>query len=63
LHRRSTEGTIKLDELKKDLCGFMMTSIFEDIDDEQCKALVERKLSSFLVGRTQKFSFFYFLKK
>jgi hypothetical protein len=39
-----------LDELKKDLCGFM-ASIFEDIDDEQCKELVERKFSSFLVGR------------
>jgi hypothetical protein len=58
LNQRSTEGTIKLDELKKALCGFM-ASIFEDrkgeIGKEQCEALVERGFASFLVGK--KFAF------
>jgi hypothetical protein len=52
LHRR-TKGTIKLDELKKALCGFMAI-IFEDqkvkIGKEQCESLVERGFASFLVG-------------
>jgi hypothetical protein len=54
LHRRNTEGTINLDELKKTLCGFM-ASIFEDqkveIGEEKCEALVEREFASFLVGK------------